>query len=110
MIGACVFASSWRTSSTAAVVNTSGTTGPSISPSSICTTRRASSTVEMNGIRVRSKRRSGNWMSRALPIVSALMPVLSERKKTGTTPSPGSSSIADLPPGLRRYRGRLRAR
>ena len=51
----------------------------------------------MNGISVRSKRRSGNWMSSALPIVSALIPVLSDRKKTGTTgASPRSSaSVTD---------------
>jgi len=39
----------------------------------------------MNGITVRSKRRSGNWISSALLMVSALMPVLFERKNTGTT-------------------------
>ena len=96
MIGAFVRASAWRTSSTAAVVKTRGVTGPSITSSSMATTLSACCTVVMNGIRVRSKIRSGNWMSSALPIVSALMPVLSERKKTGTTPSPGTSSIADL--------------
>jgi hypothetical protein len=47
----------------------------------------------MNGITVRSKRRSGNWMSSAFPIVSALMPVLSDRKKTGTTLSRCSMSV-----------------
>ena len=46
----------------------------------------------MNGISVRSKRRPGNWMSSALPMVSALMPVLSERKNTCTT-SPLSASV-----------------
>src|SRR3954469_15392065 len=85
MIGALVRNSSSRTSSTAAVVNTSGVTGPDIASSSWATTSRAISTVEMNGISVRSKCTSGNWMSSALPIVSALMPVLSDRKKTGTT-------------------------
>ncbi len=79
--------------STAAVVKTSGVTGPSMASSRIATTRRASSTVVMNGNSVRSNRASGNWMSRALPIVSALMPVLSDRKKTGTT---GVSSCATL--------------
>ena len=59
--------------------------------SRLATTSRASSTVEMKGITRRSKRVSGNWISRALPIVSALMPVLSERKKTGTTSSSRSS-------------------
>jgi hypothetical protein len=87
MIGALVFSSSSRTSSTAAVVNTSGGTGPSIASSSWATTSRAISTVEMKGISVRSKCTSGNWMSSALPIVSALMPVLSDRKKTGTASS-----------------------
>jgi hypothetical protein len=91
MMGALVRSSSSRTSSTAAVVNTSGATGPSIAASSWATTSRACSTVEMNGISVRSKRTSGNWMSSALPIVSALIPVLSDRKKTGTTDSPSRS-------------------
>ena len=63
------------------------------------TTRRASSTVEMNGINRRSKIRSGNWMSSALPMVSALMPVLSDRKKTGTTTegAPSACSVATRP-------------
>ena len=52
------------------------------------------STVEMNGISVRSKCRSGNWMSSALPIVSALIPVLSERKNTGMAPAAGRSGSA----------------
>ena len=74
-------------------MNTSGVTGPSHGRVELATTSRASSTVEMNGISVRSKRTSGNWISRALPIVSALMPVLSDRKKTGTTgTSPPSGS------------------
>ena len=87
MIGALVFISSARTSSTAAVLNTRGATGPSMAASSWATTSRACSTVAMNGIRVRSKRTSGNWMSNALPMVSALMPVLSDRKKTRTATS-----------------------
>ena len=33
-------------------------------------------------------------MSSALPIVSALMPVLSERKKTGVADGPGATSAA----------------
>jgi hypothetical protein len=45
----------------------------------------------MKGISVRSKDTSGNWMSSALPMVSALIPVLSDRKKTGTTTSPPGS-------------------
>jgi hypothetical protein len=92
MIGARVLASSARTVSSAAVVNTSGVTGPSIASSRMATTRRASSTVVMNGNGDRSKRVSGNWISSALPIVSALMPVLSERKKTGTTGRSSCSS------------------
>jgi len=40
----------------------------------------------MNGISVRSNCSSGNWMSSALPIVSALMPVESDKKNTGMTP------------------------
>ena len=87
-IGHRVRCSSWRTSSLAAVVKTSGVRGLVSSASSIrATTSRASATEAMNGIRVRSKRRPGNWISSALPIVSALMPVLSERKNTGTTSS-----------------------
>jgi hypothetical protein len=39
--------------------------------------------VEMKGISRRSNRSCGNWMSRAFPIVSALIPVLLDRKKTG---------------------------
>ena len=74
------------------VENASGVTGPSIAASRIATTRRASSTVEMNGISRRSNRRSGNWISSALPIVSALIPVLSERKNTGTAGRSGSCS------------------
>ena len=81
-----VLSSSSRTSSLAAVAKTSGVRALlSSTASSRATTSRASSIEEMNGIRVRSKRTSGNWMSRALPIVSALMPVLSDRKNTGTT-------------------------
>ena len=76
--------SSCRISVTAVVEKASGVTGPSAASSRIATTRRASSTVVMNGISRRSNRRSGNWISSALPIVSALMPVLSERKNTGT--------------------------
>jgi hypothetical protein len=38
----------------------------------------------MKGMSRRSNRRKGNWMSKALPIVSALMPVESDRKNTGT--------------------------
>ena len=76
--------SSSRISVTAVVEKASGVTGPAAASSRISTTLRASSTVEMNGISRRSNRRSGNWISSALPIVSALMPVLSERKKTGT--------------------------
>jgi hypothetical protein len=37
----------------------------------------------MKGMSRRSNRRKGNWMSKALPIVSALMPVESDRKNTG---------------------------
>ena len=66
------------------VEKASGVTGPAAAASRIATTLRASSTVEMNGISRRSNRRSGNWISSALPMVSALMPVLSERKNTGT--------------------------
>src|SRR4029450_363732 len=82
--------SSIRTSSTAVVEKAKGVTGPAAAASKIATTRRASSTVEMKGMRRRSNRRLGNWISRALPIVSAVMPVLSERKKIGTATSPGS--------------------
>ena len=83
--GQRVLISSSRTSSLAAVANTSGVRVLSSSAaSSLATTSRASSTEEMNGIRVRSKETSGNWISSALPMVSALMPVLSERKNTGT--------------------------
>ena len=88
-----------RISGTAVVENTRGVAGPAIASSRMATTRRASSTVVMNGIRCRSNRRSGNWISSALPIVSALMPVLSDRKNTGTagwssalTPAPESRS------------------
>src|SRR6478735_732033 len=87
-MGQRVRCSSWRTSSLAAVVNTSGVRGlVSSASSSRATTSRASATEAMNGIRVRSKRSPGNWMSSAFPMVSALMPVLSERKNTGTTSS-----------------------
>src|SRR6478752_4228355 len=94
-IGQRVRCSSWRTSLLAAVVNTSGVRGlVSSASSSLATTSRASATEAMNGIRVRSKRSPGNWISSALPIVSALMPVLSERKNTGTTSS--ESAAAEL--------------
>src|SRR6478735_1200382 len=86
MTGQRVLTSSRRTSSLAAVATTRGVRGlVSSTASSRATTSRASSIEEMNGISVRSKRTSGNWISNALPMVSALMPVLSERKKTGTT-------------------------
>ena len=89
MIGHREVCSTSRTSSVAAVVNASGVTGPSIAASRTATTLRASSAVAMNGMSRRSNRRSGNWISSALPIVSALIPVLSDRKNTGT----GGSSI-----------------
>ena len=85
--------SSVRISSTAAVVNTSGVTPEAITASITATTRRASPTVVMKGKSRRSKATSGNWMSSALPIVSALMPVESERKNTGT-----AGSAAGAPP------------
>ena len=47
-------------------------------------TSRASSTVRTKGISRRSKGMEGNCSSRALPMVSALIPVESEMKKTGT--------------------------
>ena len=77
--------SSSRISVSAVVEKANGVTGPAAAASRIATTFRASSTEEMNGISRRSKCRSGNWISSALPMVSALIPVLSERKKTGTT-------------------------
>jgi hypothetical protein len=91
-----------RISETAVVENASGVTGPAIALSRTSTTRRASSTVVMNGISRRSNRSSGNWISSALPMVSALMPVLSDRKKTGTVlgsagESTACSSVAAIP-------------
>src|SRR4051812_5024403 len=86
--------SSSRISVTAVVENASGVTGPSIARSRTATTRRASSTEVMKGNNRRSKCRSGNWISRALPIVSALIPVLSDRKNTGTGAVP-PSDISD---------------
>ena len=87
------YARARRTSSSAVVEKAKGVAGPSAAASKIATTRRASSTEEINGMRRRSNRRSGNWISRALPIVSALIPVLSERKKTGTG---GGSPVASI--------------
>ena len=84
MIGHRERCNSIRISSTAAVVNASGVTGPSMAASRIATTLRASSSELMKGMSRRSNRRKGNWMSKALPIVSALMPVESDRKNTGT--------------------------
>src|SRR5215207_9646192 len=81
--GHLVCESSCRTSSTAAVEKAKGVTGPAAAVSKTFTTRRASSIVEMNGMRRRSNRRSGNWIRSAFPMVSAVIPVLSERKKTG---------------------------
>ena len=72
-----------RISSLTTVVKAIGVTGPSAARSSTSTTRCASSIVEMNGISRRSNRSCGNWISSALPIVSALIPVLLERKNTG---------------------------
>ena len=90
MTGATVRFSSCRTSSSAAVENTSGITGPAATSSSMAAISRAWSTPAMNGMVLRSNVRSGNCSSSALPIVSALMPVLSDRKKTGTTASSAS--------------------
>ena len=81
------------------VEKANGVTGPSIAASKMSTTRRASSTVVMNGISRRSKRSSGNWMSRAFPIVSALIPVLSERKNTGTTGRSDAATVGSLVKG-----------
>ena len=95
--------SSSRISVTAVVEKASGVTGPSMAASRVATTLRASSTVVMKGISRRSKRSSGNWISRALPMVSALMPVLSDRKKTGTAGgSDVSSSGVVIPIGCLR--------
>ena len=101
--------SSSRTSVTAVVEKASGVTGPAAARSRMATTFRASSTEEMNGISRRSNRRSGNWISSALPIVSALMPVLSDRKKTGTVlGSAGGSSAVVISPPPDRLDGRIR--
>ena len=89
IIGHFVVCRTSRISSVAAVVKAIGVIGPSAARSSTSTTRRASSGVEMNGISRRSNRSCGNWMSSAFPIVSALMPVLSERKKTGVADAAG---------------------
>ena len=88
IIGHFVVCRTSRISSVAAVVKAIGVIGPSAARSSTSTTRRASSGVVMNGISRRSNRSCGNWMSSAFPIVSALMPVLSERKKTGVAGGP----------------------
>src|SRR3954453_17556712 len=89
--------SSSRISVTAVVENANGVTGPSIALSRMATTRRASSTVEMKGNNRRSKCRSGNWISSALPIVSALMPVASDRKYTGTVTLSSTATPLILP-------------
>ena len=66
--------------SSAIVVKTSGWRGPFIAASRISTALRASAMEVMNGMRWRSKTRSGNCTRRALPIASALMPVCSATK------------------------------
>ena len=85
-----------RISLMAVVENANGVTGPSIAASRTPTTLSASSTVVMNGINRRSKRRSGNWMSSAFPIVSALIPVLSDKKKTGMAGRSGATTLGSL--------------
>ena len=99
--------SSVRISVSAVVEKANGVTGPAAAASRISTTFRASSIEEMNGISRRSKCRSGNWISSALPMVSALIPVLSERKNTGTTR--GSAPAGASGPG-RRHRPLLARR
>ena len=84
MTGARVRRSSSRTASSTTVRNTIGATGPSIAASSSARSCRASSTPRRNGTSRRSKGTDGNCSSSALPIVSTLMPVESEMKKTGT--------------------------
>src|SRR4051794_40842447 len=50
----------------------------------------------MNGISRRSNRSCGNWMSSALPIVSALIPVLLDKKNTGV--AAGACEVTDALP------------
>src|SRR5699024_10444474 len=87
--GTFVARSSSRTASSTTVRNTSGATSPSIAASRSARTSRASSTVRTKGTSRRSKGTEGNCSSRALPMVSALMPVESEMKNTGTAVGEG---------------------
>ena len=69
--------------STAIVEKARGVTGRAAALSKIATTRRASSTEVMNGRRRRSNRRAGNWISRAFPIVSALIRCCRRERRLG---------------------------
>ncbi|MCU1532646.1 MAG: hypothetical protein JWO49_2217 [Arthrobacter sp.] len=62
------------------VENTMGCRPVAVWPSMVPTTERACLAVVMNGILMRSKLFTGNCVSNVLPSVSAVMPVLSERK------------------------------
>ena len=69
-----------RISLLTAVEKTSGAGPVAAALSMIPTTDRAWSTVVMKGMVMRSKLFPGNCVSNVLPSVSAVMPVLSERK------------------------------
>ena len=70
----------WRMSAPTAVENTIGCRPVAARLSITLTTARACSTVVMKGTVMRSNSFAGNCVSRVLPSVSAVMPVLSERK------------------------------
>ena len=70
----------WRMSLLTAVEKTIGCRPVAARLSIALTTVLAWSTVVMKGIVMRSNSFSGNCVSKVLPSVSAVMPVLSERK------------------------------
>ncbi|MCY1248633.1 hypothetical protein D9M72_620820 [compost metagenome] len=63
-----------------AVEKTTGRGPVAARSSMVRTTVLACSTVVMKGTVIRSKLLAGNWVNSVLPSVSAVMPVLSERK------------------------------
>ena len=73
-------ASAWRISLLTAVEKTIGRRPVAASLSMVPTTVLACSTVVMKGTVMRSKLLAGNCVNKVLPSVSAVMPVLSERK------------------------------
>jgi hypothetical protein len=94
IIGHFVVCRTSRISSVAAVVNAIGVTGPSAAR--VEDLDHATSLLRRGDEREQPtlEPQLRNWINSALPIVSALMPVLSDRKKTGVAGVPRATSTS----------------